>query len=75
MKESLLNYLIQEKILHFWLELASQWMLLQTYHHHEKALNLYLQARDIFNSIGQDQYVNELNNIIEGLEDKESLTN
>ncbi|MHA1191424.1 MAG: tetratricopeptide repeat protein [Promethearchaeota archaeon] len=37
---------------------------------HEKSLDFYKQARDIFNSLGQDQYVNELNIIIEGLEEK-----
>ena len=37
---------------------------------HEKSLDFYKQARDIFNSLCHDQYVNELNIIIEGLKEK-----
>jgi len=37
---------------------------------HEQSLDMYKQARDIFNSLDLIQYVNELDIIIEGLEEK-----
>ena len=33
----------------------------------EKSVELYTQARDIFKTLGNDQYVNQLSKIIEGL--------